>query len=93
MKKSIIFFIICTLFYIANIVIICVFGASLVNNIMGWVCCIILAIGNLLLEFLLGQRCELLKKDRDFWIKVAEVRRQDYYKLLEETQNDLTKNQ
>lgn len=93
MKKSIIFFIISTLFYISNIVIICVFGASLVNNIMGWVCCIILAIGNLLLEFLLGTRCESLKKDREFWMKVSEIRRQDYCKLLEETQNDLTKTQ
>lgn len=48
-KFSLILWIVCMVSYIANIVIICVNGPTLANNILAWCCSIILAITNFLL--------------------------------------------
>lgn len=62
-KVSLILWLVCIATYILNIVIICVFGATLINNILAWVCSIMLAITIILLQCRIEQLSEARKND------------------------------
>ena len=75
--KIIICWVICILCYIFNIVWVSIFGANIINNIMGWACCIMLALSMLFSEL-------RWKKERDKYIDdIIEIVLGDYLRNKE----------
>lgn len=62
-KVSLILWLVCIATYIFNIVIVYMKGATLVNNIIGWYCSIIMAITIILLQCRIEQLSEARKND------------------------------
>lgn len=71
-KVSLILWLVCIAIYILNIVIICLNGATLANNILAWVCSIMLAINIILLECWNNHLLKARKNDLLWWSKILE---------------------
>jgi len=75
--KIIICWVICILCYIFNIVWVSIFGANIINNILAWACCIMLALSMLFSEL-------RWKKERDRYIDdIIEIAFGDYLRNKE----------
>lgn len=70
-KVSLILWLFCIATYIFNIVLVCVNGATLINSILAWCCCILLTISIILLEIKNNRLKETREKELKEWKKIV----------------------
>lgn len=74
--------------YILNIVIICINGASLFNNIAGWVCASLM-VGNSLYQYLIRQRdCRWYKENNNYTNEYIAELKYEIMKMREKNENN-----